>query len=174
MSARLLFAALPVVLLAGCGKPPEGTPDPTSRSEQKRALAGKESSTVGPITAEVLGWEVKKPALVGSKADGESLVLRVRFSTGDDTVKKDCLPPPTLLGPVDSCVDEFGNKYGIQNSYLAPADDPFPFGITKGTPITRTILIEKPIPKATRLEFDLSAKWVEIPDGAFRFTIPLK
>lgn len=188
---RTLAVALVAVALVGCGKPPATQGEspatqgesptlsvagsPTTRSEQKRAVAGKEASTVGPITAEVVGWEIKERKEVQDsvlwKAEGDCLIVRVRFSTADDTVKRSTASM-LLLGC--SCKDEFGNDYST-NPYITTVGDEAAKSVTRGTPVTRVILIDKPIPKATRLELDLSATWVRDDKGEkFRFTIPLK
>lgn len=173
-----------VVLAAGCGSTPSvssvssgaGEANPVTRSEQVRATAGKEPSVVGPISAEVVSWKVEKPQLDsfdGPKpADDEMLVVVVKFSTDDETVKKDAMPP---LIAVYTASDEFGNTYSIRNRFLTPAGDVGVKPITKGNPVTRTILIEKPIAKATRIDLDLSGFMCDLDDKRyFRFTIPLK
>jgi hypothetical protein len=178
MHARSL-AVLAAVLAAGCGKPPNGDSPtlnvgtPTPRSTQVRAKAGKEASAIGPIVAEVLSWKVEKPKLAGGEdAKDEMLAVVVRFSTADDTVRKKSLPP---LVATFTATDDLGNTYSILNRHRTPANDPGVVAITKGSPVTRTILIEKPIPKAARIELDLSGFMCELDiKEFFRFTIPLK
>lgn len=179
MSAvRSLFTTLFVVFAAGCSKPPavDGTLS-GSESKQKRAAAGVEASVVGPISSEVIRWELRKrkdvDRSVTKSVDGECLVVTVRFTTTDDTTKHSTAM--MLLTSGNSCKDEFGNSYTIDAYATEVVGDNVGGSVTRETPVTRVLLVERPIPKATRLDLDLSADFVGSGKGKkFQFAIPMK
>lgn len=179
MRARLLAAALAVTFAAGCGKPPEG-PGPTlnvptaptagkgAEAERKRAVAGKEPFAVGPITAEVIGVKYAKPeAEDGSLIeDTEFLNLFVRLTTSDQTVSR------RIESDIVRAKDEFGNSYQRRKfigATLAGDEEGRP--VRAGQSVVMRLLIEKPIPKATRLDVDI--EHLGDTPALFLFTVTL-
>jgi hypothetical protein len=177
-NAALMVAVAAVA--SGCGGTPyaskeklDGGTEPTGW----RAEAGKEASTVGPISAEVTGWRVGRAKFLDyfgkeQETKDEFFIIELKFSTTDPTVAKHSLGQHGATAA--TLRDEAGNTYHgkvVIERFVGRSKSNT---IRAGEPATDVWLFEKPLPSAQTLTLDFRGKAVELEDGTFRFTIPLK
>lgn len=167
--AVMLVTAL---IAVGCGRSSPGESAPPA----DRPAPPSDCHTVGPITAEVVGWRVGKPKvldLVSDKEkdwDVECLVVTVRFSTADKTASKHLSP---LQAVSDATVtDEFGNRLEESPTFGRLAGWSKDLTVRAGEPVTAVWVFEKPVPAAKSLRLTFNPQVVEVEGGQFR--LPLR
>lgn len=194
VTTRFTLAAAVAAILAvpACFRvPPARPPSPTTASAPPSVPVTPpaaqsppdpdawKTAARGSFAAEILSVEIRpvkvKPLLSEPVDDGPvSLIVRVRLTNSDDTVRVSSLD----FAP-STPTDEFGNRYewlAVDAGFLLQIAEPDDSDdLTPDKPAVRTFVFEEPIPKATRVRFVLTGEFdrARVRPVKLPFTVPL-